>query len=51
MIKCFNEFNSVYVRALCMCLSGFVWAITCIFVHGFQNNLTQLLSSRIRSAF
>ena len=45
------------VRALCACcavrgvahLSGIVWAITCTFVHGFQNNLAQFLSSKSRS--
>ena len=45
------EFSSVYMCTLGMCLSGFVWAITCTFVHGFQNNLAQLLSSWIRSVF
>ena len=30
-------------------LSGIVWAITCTFVHGFQNNLAQFLSSKSRS--
>ena len=38
------------VHALCMRLSGFVWAITCIFVHGFQNNLAELVSSKSKSA-
>ena len=36
------------VCVLCMHLTGFVWAITCTFVNGFQNNLAQLLSSRSR---
>ena len=30
--------------------SKFVQAITCTFMHGFQNNMAQLLSSRRRSA-
>ena len=44
------------VGCMCICyalfvrLSGFVRAITCIFVHGFQNNLAQLLSSKSKSA-
>ena len=42
MIKCFLRIQFGYVRALCMCLFGFVWAITCTFVHGFQNNLAKL---------
>ena len=38
--------------ALCVCVhpSEFVSAITCTFVHGFQNNLAQLFSLRSRSA-
>ena len=28
--------------ALCVCLSGFVRAITSTFMHGFQNNSAQL---------
>ena len=41
--SCYN-FRSVYVRA-----SGFVRAITSIFMHGFQNNSAQLLSLRRKS--
>ena len=29
------------MHALCVHMSGFVWTITCTFVHGFQNNLAQ----------
>ena len=42
----------VCVRCACLCIvhsSGFVWAITCTFMHEFQNNLAQLLSSRSKS--
>ena len=34
----------------CVCPSGFVWAITSIFMNGFQNNLAQLVSLRSSSA-
>ena len=34
------------MHACVVCPSGFVQAITCTFMHGFQNNLAQLLSSR-----
>ena len=37
------------VHALCMHLSRFVWARTSTFMHGFQNNLAQLLSLRSKS--
>ena len=37
-------------HALCLRPSGFVWAIPCIFVHGFQNNLAQLVSLRGKNA-
>ena len=51
MIKCFLRIQF----GLCACVVLVsVWiclAITCTFVHGFQNNLAQLLSSRIKSAF
>ena len=41
-----------YICVCCMCVhpSGFVWAITCTFMHGFQINLTQLFSLMSRSA-
>ena len=29
-------------------LSGFVWAITSVFVDGFQNDLAQMFSNTIR---
>ena len=55
------NFNSVYAHALCVacawlvracivCPSGFLRAITCTFMHGFQNNLAQLLTLTRRSA-
>ena len=31
-------------------LSGFVWTITSIFIHGFQNDMVQLFSMMRRSA-
>ena len=34
----------------CMRPSRFVWAITCTFMYGFQNNMAQLLSLRSISA-
>ena len=37
------------VRRACMHQYGLVRAITCTFMHGFQNNLAQLLPSRSRS--
>ena len=37
------------VRALCVRPSGFVRAINCTFVDGFQNNLAQLFFFRIVS--
>ena len=45
-----HQWVYVGVCMLCMHPSGFVGAITCTFVHGFQNNLAQLFSSRSRSA-
>ena len=30
--------------------SGFLWAITCTFMHGFQNNLAQVFSLTSTSA-
>ena len=45
--------NSVWFRcehALYVHLSGFVQAITCTFVHGFQNNLAQLVSLKSKIA-
>ena len=33
-----------------ICLSGFVWTSTFIFMDGFQNNLAQLFSLMSRSA-
>ena len=38
--SCYN-FSSVHVHCTYVRLSGFVLAITCIFMHGFQNNLVQ----------
>ena len=35
---------TIFVRCMCVRAPGFVWAITCTFMHGFQNNLVQLLS-------
>ena len=35
---------------VCSCPSRFVRAINCTFMHGFQNNLAQLLSSRSKGA-
>ena len=41
---------TIFVRCMCMrvCmhLSGFVWALTSTFMHGFQNNLAHLFSLR-----
>ena len=56
-----NNFRPVYVHALCVacvwlvhaCIvrpSGFFRAITCTFMHGFQNNLAQLFTLTRRSA-
>ena len=50
--SCYN-FCLVYLHALvraCMRPSRFFWDITSTFMHGFQNNLAQLLSLRSRSA-
>ena len=51
---------AIFVRCMCVCVcvcvsacgrpSGFVWTITSTFMHGFQNNLAQLLYLRRRSA-
>ena len=41
---------TILLRCMCVCASGFVRAITPTFMHGFQNNLTQLMSLRRRSA-
>ena len=52
-IKCSNgfyKFSLVYLHALFVHLSSFVRAITCTFVHGFQNNWAQLVSLRSKSA-
>ena len=38
------------VHCVCMHPSAFVRVITCTFVHGFQSNLAQMLSSRSRKA-
>ena len=38
-----------FLRCVCVRPSRFVRAITCTFVHGFQNNLAQLFSSGNRS--
>ena len=48
--SCYN-FCSMYM--CCVYASRFVWAITCTFVHGFQNNFTQLFSliSRLSNLF
>ena len=39
----------MYVCCACM-HDWFVWAITCTFMHGFQNNLAQLFSLKGRIA-
>ena len=41
------------MRAFCVvhAQSGFVRAITCTFVHGFQNNMAQLVSSMSKVPF
>ena len=40
----------ISVQCMCVHLFEFVLAITYTFMHGFQNDLVQLLSSRSRSA-
>ena len=45
-----DEIVTISVRYMCVRPSGFVQAITCTFVHGFQNKLAQLSSSRNRRA-
>ena len=44
--------NSVRCMCVRQCVrpSVFVWTITCTIMHGFQNNLAQLLPLRRRSA-
>ena len=42
---------TILVWCMSMHLSEFVRTITCTFMHGFQNNLAQLLPLRRRSAF
>ena len=51
-VQCFpfNLDKSVSVCVLCVPPYGFVWAITSAFMHGFQNNVAQLLSFRSSSA-
>ena len=56
---------TIFIWCMCICVhmcacvcgvdacvppSGFVWAITSTFMHGFQNDLAQLFSMRRRSA-
>ena len=45
--SCYN-FSLVYVRCAWMLPSGFVQAVTCTFIHGFQNYLAQLFSLKSR---
>ena len=41
---------TIFVRCVSVHPSGFVRTITCTRMHGFQNNLAQLLPFRRRSA-
>ena len=45
-------FVTIFVRCMCVhpcvCPSGFVRTIPCTIIHGFQNNLAQLLPLRRR---
>ena len=41
---------TIFVRGMSVRPSGFVQTITCTVMHGFRNNLAQLLSLRRRNA-
>ena len=45
-----RDIVSIFVRCMCVRLSGFVRTITCTIMHGFQNKMAQLLPLRRRSA-